>query len=188
MRLFIAAPISNRTRLLLENQINKAQTELDFDLKWVKAKNLHLTLKFLGDTDQKKLEILKETIMNTCSNYTKFSIYYNHFEAFPSTNYPKVLYFGLNKSKKQLIKLQNELINKLYESGFEPEDREYKPHLTFARSRKSTNILQLKYDYKTFIKDHDIRILDKIDRISLIESKLYQNGPVYREIFTNILN
>jgi len=188
MRLFIAVPINDRSRRLLGNQINKAQSELDLDLKWVKAKNLHLTLKFLGDTDQKKIAVLKETMVNICSKYAKFNIYYDHFEAFPSTNYPKILYFGLNKSKKQLISLQNELINKLYESGFEREDREYTPHLTFARTRKSTNMRQLKYEFKTFIKDHDIRILDKIDRISLIESKLYQNGPVYREIFTDSLN
>ena len=184
MRLFIAIPIEDRTQELLEEQIEKAQTALDFDLKWVSGENLHLTLKFLGDTEESKVDAIKNSIKNTCSHYDKFNIYYNHFGAFPSTDYPKVLYFGLNDSKKPLINLQNELEKKLYERGFEKEDRDYTPHLTFARTRKKTDMRQLKYDYQDFIKDNNIRILQKVNKISLIESQLYKDGPVYNELYS----
>ena len=184
MRLFIAIPIEDRTQELLEDQIEKAQTALDFDLKWVSGENLHLTLKFLGDTEEDKIKDIKNSMMNTCSFYDKFDIYYNHFSAFPSTDYPKVLFFGLNDHKNTLINLQKDLENELYERGFEKEDRDYTPHLTFARTRKNTDMRQLKYDFKNFIKENDIRILQKVNKIALIESQLYKSGPVYKELFS----
>ncbi|MCF8001583.1 MAG: RNA 2',3'-cyclic phosphodiesterase [Halanaerobiales bacterium] len=184
MRLFIAIPIENRTQELLQDQMELAQAALDFDLKWVSGENLHLTLKFLGDTEENKLSDIKESMENTCSSYDSFNIYYNHFNAFPSTDYPKVLYFGLKNHKKTLINLQNELENNLYDKGFEKEDRDYNPHLTFARSGKKTDMRQLKYDYQEFIEENNIRILQKVNKISLIESQLYKSGPVYEELHT----
>lgn len=184
MRLFIAVPIEDRTQKLLEEQITKAQDSLDFNLKWVRGENLHLTLKFLGDTEESKLEDIKSSMENACSTYDRFNIYYEHYGAFPSTDYPKVLFFGLNDDKKTLINLQNDLENELYEKGFEKEGRDYTPHLTFARTRKKTDMRQLKYDYKDFITENDIRILQKVDKISLIESQLYKSGPVYKELFS----
>ena len=183
MRLFVALPIEDRTQELLEEKIDKAQSELDFDLKWVSGENLHLTLKFLGETEEDRLEDIKTSMENACSPYSKFNIYYNHFNAFPSTDYPKVLFFGLNEDKNKLINLQNDLENELYKAGFEKEDREYTPHLTFARTRKKTDMRQLKYDYKDFLENQDLRILQKVDKVSLIESQLYKSGPVYMELF-----
>ncbi|MFO7815239.1 MAG: RNA 2',3'-cyclic phosphodiesterase [Halanaerobiales bacterium] len=184
MRLFIAVPIEKRTQKLLEAQIELAQTDLNHDLKWVSGDNLHLTLKFLGDTNQNKLSDIKESMKNTCSPFLKFNIYYDHFGAFPSTDYPKVLYFGLKNGKNTLIKLQNKLENDLFNKGFQKEDRDYTPHLTFARTRKKTNMRQLKYDYQDFIKENNLRILQKVNKVALIESQLYKSGPVYEELYT----
>ena len=172
------------TQKLLQEKLEIAQSELDFDLKWVSGENLHLTLKFLGDTGEEKLTDIKKTMKNTCSQYDNFNIYYDHFDAFPSTDYPKVLFFGLNEDKNKLINLQNDLENELFKAGFEKEDREYTPHLTFARTRKKTDMRQLKYDYKDFLENQDLRILQKVDKVSLIESQLYKSGPVYKELFS----
>jgi 2'-5' RNA ligase len=43
---------------------------------------------------------------------------------------------------------------------------------------------QLKYDYKDFIEKQDLRILQKVEKVSLIESQLYKSGPVYKELFS----
>lgn len=188
MRLFIAIPIEDRIQKLFEKNIDKAQSELDYNLKWVSGKNLHLTLKFLGETEEERIEDIKTAVSNTCSNYEQFNIYYDHYGAFPSTDYPKVLFFGLKNNKNTLIKLQKELENRLAKSGFEKEDRDYTPHLTFARTRKSTDINKLKYDFNNFVENNKIRILQKVNSISLIESKLHKSGPVYKEIFSINLN
>lgn len=184
MRLFIAIPIENRTQKLLQNKIELAQSALNYDLKWVSGDSLHLTLKFLGDTEKDKISDIKKSMKNTCSPFTEFNIYYDHYDAFPSTDYPKVLYFGLKNDKNIINNLQKELENDLYEKGFEKEDRDYTPHLTFARSRKKTDMHQLKYDYQDFIKENNIRILQKVNQISLIESQLYKSGPVYEDLYT----
>lgn len=187
MRLFIAIPIENRTQKLLQKQIELAQSTLDYDLKWVGGENLHLTLKFLGDTEKDQLSDIKKSMENTCSPFSHFEIYYDHFGAFPSTDYPKVLYFGLKNDKKRLINLQEKLENNLYNKGFEKEDRDYTPHLTFARTRNKTDMRQLKYDYQDFIEENYIRILQKVNKISLIKSQLYKSGPVYQELYTTNL-
>lgn len=183
-RLFIALPVKGRTQKLLKQNLNNAQKSLDYNLKWVSGENLHLTLKFLGDTKNEKIEEIKSTLSNTCSHYNTLNIFYNHFSAFPSTDYPKVLFFGLNGDIKRLKKLQSELEYSLSEIGFDKENREYNPHLTFARTRKNTDINKLKNDYNNFIKKNDLRVFQKIDKVSLIESKLYKSGPVYEEIFS----
>ncbi|MGM0445166.1 MAG: RNA 2',3'-cyclic phosphodiesterase [Bacillota bacterium] len=183
-RLFIAIPVEGRTKKLLKQNINKAQKSLDYNLKWVSGENLHLTLKFLGNTKVEKIEEIKSTLSNTCSHFNTLNIFYNFFGAFPSTDYPKVLFFGLNGDIKRLKVLQSELVNSLAKAGFEKENREYTPHLTFARTRKSTNINKLKVDYNDFINKNDLRVFQKVNTISLIESKLYKTGPVYEEIFS----
>jgi len=183
-RLFIAVPVEERTKNLLKQNISKAQKSLDYNLKWVSGENLHLTLKFLGDTNPERLQEIKTTLSNTCSQFKTLNLYYNHFGAFPSTNYPKVLFFGLKDNTNRLKNLQINIENSLDKLGFDKENREYTPHLTFARTRKSTNINNLKNDYNNFIKNNDLRIYQKVNQISLIESKLYKSGPVYEEIFS----
>lgn len=187
MRLFIAIPFKDQTKKLLKEKINKAHFDIKKNLKWVRAVNLHLTLKFLGETDPNKITDIKKVITNTCSNFLEFNIYFDHFGAFPSLGYPKVLYFGINDKNNQLIKVQNDLENRLYKFGFNKDKREYTPHLTFARTRNSTNIKNLKNKYNNFIQETDLRIFFNIKNISLIESKLYKSGPVYKELFTDYL-
>lgn len=183
-RLFIAVPVEKRSKKLLKQYIKKAQKSLDYNLKWVSGNNLHLTLKFLGDTNPEKIEEIKTILSNTCSQFDTLNLFYNHFGAFPSTDYPKVLYFGLNGDINRLQKLQSNIENSLVDLGFDKENRKYTPHLTFARTRKSTNINKLKDDYTNFINENKLRVYQKVNQISLIESKLYKSGPVYEEIFS----
>jgi len=182
-RLFIAVPVEGRTKNLLKQNISKAQKSLDYNLKWVSGENLHLTLKFLGDTNPEIIPEIKTTLSNTCSPFKKLNLFYNQFGSFPSTDYPKVLFFGLNGDINRLKKLQSSIDNSLTNLGFDKENREYTPHLTFARTRKSTDINKLKNDYNKFINNNDLRIYQKVNQVSLIESKLYKSGPVYEEIF-----
>jgi 2'-5' RNA ligase len=185
MRLFIAVNLSDRARWLLDNKISDLKNEIDFDLKWVKANNWHITLKFLGETKKNKVSLIKNDISEIATSYNTFSVILNQLGAFPNLIYPKIIYVGVKDGHNDLAQLQKKLENKLIKRGCSRADKKYTPHLTIARSKKRTDHQLLSEKLTNFAeKDNLINIFFKAGRISLMRSELTPEGPIYKEIFS----
>ena len=187
MRVFIAVSIPERSKKLLENKVNKIKASVNQDLKWVESKNWHLTLKFLGETDKRKINEIKKKISETVNNYNSFPLKFRGINAFPNMRYPKVLFIDIKWGKDNLIKMKSELDKSLSEIGFSLEDRDFKPHLTIARSRNNTDLKKLAESLAEFDSKNFINIYMETKEIKLMKSELYPSGPAYEELFTKIL-
>ena len=180
IRTFIAIKIKPGVELL--NLINRCRNVFqDEDIKWVEENNLHLTLKFLGETSEIQVLEVKNILENIGARYSGFSFSLNGLGYFKSQRQPRVLFVGISDFKQMKI-IAGELEDKLTNIGFEKETREFKPHLTLARIKflkEKRRFFQFVDGYKNFSFQRVI-----VSEIIFYQSILRPEGPVYQPIKT----
>ncbi len=160
-------------------KIKKIIEELDkseANLKIVSPEKMHITLKFLGDTEEKLIPKIEEIIKNTVEEIEPFEIKIKKTGAFPNLNYMKVLWIGIEKGE-QIGIIAKKIDEGLTKIGFKKEKRGFSPHITIARVKSGKNkdiILKILNKYKN---EEFINL--KVDKVSLKKSELTPKGPIY---------
>ncbi|MDO5851879.1 MAG: RNA 2',3'-cyclic phosphodiesterase [Methanobacteriaceae archaeon] len=178
MRSFLAIEIKSE---LKEDILNIQKEFLDENsrIKFVEKENLHLTLKFFGDINDKKIKEIESIITHTLSNYNSFQLNLEKIGVFPNKKHPKVIWIGTHTIDNVLVKLIKELDKEFNNIGFQKE-KSYIPHLTIARVKYIDNKEKL---INTLNKLQNISLGNmNITSIKLKSSKLTPNGPIYSTI------
>jgi len=173
IRTFIAIdiPVSQKINQVI-NELKKTQ----IDAKLVEMENMHLTLKFLGDIDEKLIDEIEKTIKESTKNTQPFEITLKNIGVFPNKNYIKIVWIGVENAGP-LKQIAETIDTKLKNLGFGKEKRSFSAHLTIARIKSAKNkekLIQLinKYQNVEFQKI-------KVDKILLKKSVLTSKGPIY---------
>jgi 2'-5' RNA ligase len=153
----------------------------DADIKWVAPENLHLTLKFLGNTDEDLLPKIRESLLALIASYKPFYIKICGTGAFPNKKNPRVLWAGLQNTDG-MKNLQDEIERSMALLGFKSEEREFNPHLTLGRVRSRRGMIMLIRELDTF-EEKEFGIVP-VDHILLMKSALTPKGPEYTCIDT----
>ena len=106
------------------------------EFRRVKPENAHLTLKFLGDIEKGRVAGLKDLLNEACSRHEQFEVEPHGIGAFPSPRKARVVWAGVSKGADALLALAEGLEQSLSTLGFEEDKRQFKPHITLARSIK----------------------------------------------------
>jgi 2'-5' RNA ligase len=186
MRLFVAIELSDPIRATLSNQIQYLRNTLgDEGVKWVKPSAIHLTLKFLGETPEHKLDRIKGTLREISPRFPPFSFELGTFGCFPNLKRPRVLWIGIQETTGILKDIHKELEMGFQQLGFKSENRPFKAHLTLGRIRKNLNSSQLKVLTRN-IGDITIGRLgtEIVREICLIRSILRPTGAEYTTLGT----
>ena len=101
-------------------------------IKPVALENLHVTVKFLGETNSDRLTDIVSTMKTAASTQRPFSWQISGVGVFPDRRHPSVVWAGIIPTDP-FQSLATELNERLRPLGFEPENRPYTPHLTLAR-------------------------------------------------------
>ena len=179
MRIFISIDIPNE----IKEKVIEIQKQLpEFKGKLTERENLHLTLKFLGEVDEEKIEEIKKRLKDIKLN--KFETEINSIGFFynvKSKFYPSKFIIWLHMSNCE--ELQKKIDNQLF-GLFEPEKR-FMGHLTIAR------IKTIK-DKKKFLEEiNKIKIPSikfEIKSFKLKKSILTERGPMYETLEEYNLN
>ena len=176
IRAFIAVeiPISKEIKQVLK-EVEKTQ----IDAKIVETKNMHLTLKFLGDTDEKLIDNIEEIIKDSTKNIPAFQITLKKIGVFPNQNYIKVAWVGVENAEP-LKQIAEAIDTKLQNIGFEKEKRPFSAHLTIARIKSARNKEKL-IDLINKYQNTEFQQI-KIDKIILKKSTLTPKGPIYTDL------
>ena len=170
---FIAIDIDSFPKLVqFENEIKNSGA----NVKLVEPENIHITLKFLGDTDEKHTDRIEEIIKDAVKDSDSFEIKLKGAGVFPNQNYIKVMWIGIENGE-QIGKIASKIDEKISELGFEKERRRFSAHLTIARVKSAKNkekLLELIEKYR----DIEFGSL-KVDTIKLKKSELTPKGPIY---------
>ncbi|MGH8016430.1 MAG: RNA 2',3'-cyclic phosphodiesterase [Candidatus Zixiibacteriota bacterium] len=179
MRLFIATPISAEGEKELARIIS-ALKNAGGPVKWVAPSNIHLTLKFLGDTDEKLIPQIMKIIDDVAADHASVSSGLKGLGAFPDFRRPRVYWVGLEQGTAELGKIAAALENAVHLLGFEKENRPFKSHLTLGRIKAPQGLEKLSETVKSFkIKQEPLTF----DRLILFKSTLTPRGSIYEIIY-----
>jgi len=148
-------------------------------ISWTNPGNLHITLAFLGDTEERKIEKISTMLAEKCNGFGGFDISLTGTGLFRSIIDPRVIWAGIKESER--LRLLNSLIKAgLGDVDVKIEDRDFNPHLTLGRIKSINDKENLK---SLFEKSSDEELqLVAISEVILYESILQQTGPVYKPI------
>ncbi len=156
----------------VQNELKKTTTQVS----WVNPGNIHITLKFLGNIDESKIDEVVSQIKNAVVGLPQFNIRIQGIGAFPNFKRPKVFWIGTEQNE-QLIKLANSIDMNMLTLGFKKESRPFKAHLTFGRvkgTQEMTECLDILHQNINFKGGCFLA-----EEIFLIKSDLKPTGAVY---------
>lgn len=131
MRLFVAIELTAEVRASLEALIGELRRKVP-GVKWVRAENLHLTLKFLGETQSEQLsEVAKALATIRSAEAVRVDVRGTGF--FPNAKRGRVFWAGVEASEN-LARLAGAVDEAMVALGFAREEHAYRPHLTLARA------------------------------------------------------
>ena len=149
------------------------------DLKIVRPELLHVTLKFLGDTDEGLVDEIIEGMRSTTEGIHPFKMRLSGMGAFPSLSNIRVVWVGIEDGGV-LGELAGRLDDTLKALGFERDKKGFKPHLTLARTRsmRGTQPVQeiLRRNVSTDYGEYPV------SGILLKKSVLSPQGPTYSAV------
>jgi 2'-5' RNA ligase len=138
IRAFIAVELEPTVQSQLALIIQQLKTSVPGKVKWTPEKNLHLTLKFLGDVHTWEISSLHQMMRNIANQARSFSTKVDHLGAFPSPNNPRVVWAGLSAAG-ELVRLARAIEESSRKLGYDAEEKPFTPHLTLGRVRPEIN-------------------------------------------------
>ena len=180
-RLFIAVPIKEQSRTEIIRGLLSNETVRRMPVRWTAIQNLHLTLQFLGDVEEKRIPVLKQ-IMNRCSIAAAESLQFTNIGAFPNPSAPRIIWLGIKKSDS-LEKLQRQLTLDLIRNDFAADQKKFKAHLTLGRVKDNCSFSAENLSYLEKLKALTEISDSALDRVTLFESQLRPGGPIYTVLY-----
>ena len=179
LRTFIAIELTREIQDVLKTT-QEALRKSGGDVKWVKPENIHLTLKFLGELTENKIDLVKAAMRKSLIGFKNFSFQLDVVGAFPKIENPKIIWVGISTGKLEIGQLVTTLGNNLESLGVEKEERDFAPHITIGRLRSSVN----RFALTQMIKNHLLppHLEQKAGQVILFKSTLTSQGPIYEAI------
>jgi 2'-5' RNA ligase len=137
MRLFVALnlPAVVRDRLAAaQDRLRQAQA----DVSWVRAENLHVTLKFLGETMERGLDRIRPALHEAARAGAPFPMEVSGVGSFGG-RVPRIVWVGVREGAESLVELAGRIETALGRVGFPKERRGFAAHLTLGRVRSPRN-------------------------------------------------
>ena len=176
-RIFCAVELPPTARRLVLAHIARLKERVPrAKASWARDANLHLTLKFLGQTPPAQVADFSKAVSSAVSGVQPFAISLEQTGAFPPHGQPRVLWIGVNDSSTRLAELHARLEEESAEAGFVKETRAFHPHLTVARLRQGDNARALATAHKQMEFDPvEIAVAEFL----VIRSELSSAGSTY---------
>lgn len=123
-------------------KIKKNMQNSEVDMKWVKPDMFHITLYFLGETEQPRVVAIKKIIDQVGRKHAPVEIELKGVGAFPSEREARVLWMGLGTTK-ELRAIQEDLATQFRSAQFPVDEHDFVAHLSIARLRNKQSVSSL---------------------------------------------
>lgn len=176
MRTFVAVKLDPNIKENL-SVIVRHFKKISSGINWVRPEAMHVTLKFLGNTEEQKADQIGEVMDRISRNHGSFHLTCIGIGAFPQkSRKPKIIWAGFNEYDP-LKTIHSEIEAELEKIGFPREKRSFHPHMTLGRIKKSSGLHTLIPEIEK-VKQKDFGVT-KVDRITLFKSTLTPSGAIY---------
>lgn len=154
-------------------------------IKWVDPGKYHITLKFFGSTEERKIQEIVVALEKCAKKASPFSFIIEGCGFFGKKDSPSVIWLGV-KNTAGLFYLYSQVNSAIRPLGYLPEKPVFVPHLTIGRIKHSTGNVET----ERLIEGLGNKALAtiKVDSFSLMESLLMPQGPQYNVVERFSLN
>jgi len=177
MRLFVSVDLDGLADEVAAVQERLADAE---GLRFIDPTQAHLTLKFLGETDESSLPELREELAAAVADAAvdPFEASFGGLGVFPHLDYISVVWLGVREGAgdAELTRLHRAIEDRTVALGFDPEDHEFTPHVTLARMEHAGGKDLVQEVVRRA--DPDVGTMT-VSEVRLTESRLDGDGPTY---------
>jgi 2'-5' RNA ligase len=177
-RLFVSVDLDE-----LADDIRAVQKPLEeaSGLNLTDPEQVHVTLKFLGDTDADRIRELATELEAAVdeSGVEPFTAEFGGYGVFPHLDYISVVWLGVREGSAELTRLHEAIEERSVAMGFEPEEHDFTPHATLARMDHAGGKELVQEIVQE--RDPDVGTL-RVEEVRLTESTLTPEGPEYSTV------
>ena len=178
IRTFIALEIPDEHKQEVDKLIVKLKP-FGPDVRWVRAANLHFTLRFLGDIYESSVEKLNDAITSSIADIKPIELKLSGLGCFPNMKRPRVVWLGAAGEIDELKVLANNVESACRESDFGKGDKPFSPHLTIGRIKNPHGLgMLIERLPKVEFSSDDILV----DHVTIFKSDLSPRGPKYTSL------
>jgi RNA 2',3'-cyclic 3'-phosphodiesterase len=153
-------------------------------LRRVKAENLHITLAFLGQTPDERLDDVAAAAKDAAALVSPFRLSFDRAGRFPERGRPRVVWLGIADGEAKVVELGAGVYEGLRSRGLRFDDRPPAPHLTLARVAEDASVAEAK-TVGAALEDLAIPNLRfDVGGIAVVQSVLSPKGPRYTALVT----
>jgi 2'-5' RNA ligase len=178
LRCFIAVRIAEPVKKAVSEAV-AALKNSGADVKWVQEENIHITLKFLGSTDESLIGAITESLRGRIASCRPFSVRIAGTGYFPAGRRPRVVWAGI-EDEGALLNLQKDVEKVMAAFGYPEEGRPFSPHLTIGRVRSDKRMTEMLKRLDSF-READFGEME-ISGITLMKSELRPAGAEYSSL------
>ena len=179
LRVFLALELNDS----IKKQLARLQQRLassGADVRWLNSRQIHLTMKFLGDISDKMAADICRLCQNVAAEFEPFEFEVSRAGCFANHGKPRVLWVGVLDPSGSVRRLHERLEKTLAPLGLRRELRAFKPHVTLGRARSGRNAQDLRADVK---KNEDFEAgIQLANQITIYSSELSPDGPTHTVI------
>jgi 2'-5' RNA ligase len=178
LRTFVAIALPTSAQLVLRSVVAQVASHWPAGVgRWVRPESIHLTLRFLGDTDEARVPALG-CGLNEVAAADRFAVALGSVGCFPGPHRPRVIWVGVDDATGRLRSLQERVEGWARDAGWEAEERPFQPHLTLARLPEGAR--PLSSEWRVPVPPAEM----PIDALVLFASRLRPEGAQYHRLHT----
>ncbi len=180
MRTFIAIELDEGIRARLGRLVRELAPKSP-GVRFVNPDGIHVTLNFLGEIPDETAEKVKALIAAAAAQSRRFDLRVRGTGTFPeNSRSPRVLWVDV-EAGPELPALQARLTRDLEPLGFEPEKRDFHPHLTIGRVKGREGLAEAVEGLRAHAAD-DFGAMT-VRKVTLFRSVLRPTGAIYTPVF-----
>jgi len=183
LRLFFALELDDEIKARIIHIIKTLQKRKEFSsIKWTPPEKLHITLRFIGQVEEEKVEACLRAVREKIIHNPRFNLPLGAVTAFPSHR-PHIIAITTSLSE-ELAQLYQRVDSALVEAGFEPENRGYLPHITLGRATFITpqmekKLAQAGMALAASTLEPSVQPIQLVKSVTLFRSDMGERGMVY---------
>ena len=178
-RVFVAIELDTASAGSIARLVQGLKAKLP-DVRWSRPEQLHLTLKFIGEVDNRELPQFCQALREACAGIDAFSLELGGLGAFPKNKPPRVVWVAAEDPQGVLGTLAERLDERMSALGIPRENRAFTPHLTLGRVSKGADLQRLQQAMEQATAQIAARC--EVDELVLLASVKEQGQVVYEAL------
>ena len=196
IRAFLAVELSQELRTTLATLQQELKQSIEPELKrgmrisWVQPASLHLTIKFLGETDEQMIDPLRAAIEQAIGSQMAVNVPLERLGGFPRPQSPRVLWVGPSENWEKGVDATR--ITEIYATieqacedlRFLRETKPFSPHLTVARIKTGERHVGASLAHSGVLDRSLLLGSLAVESVALMKSELKPTGSVYTKLWS----